>query len=306
MGYIYKITNNINQKIYIGKTSQSIDKRFRSHINNARNHINRYLYDAMNKYGYENFTIEEIEQCDDDKLDEREIFWINKLNSYFDHGFGYNMTAGGDGGYTWKHLSDNDKQKLTTQISNKNRGKKRTPQQKQYMSDRWKELGKEHFKHKTQLTKDQLHNRAMKTAEKLRIKVDLNALLHEIQYSGLTVEKIAQKFNISVPTLNTICKREFSKTVKQLREIKTKYKTGHKANIKDYNEYCRIHKQSALKGQQSPVYIKVDIDKVINLVKQGLTLEQISSQLKISRYVIRSRCQEILGYSFKELKKNVK
>ena len=60
------------------------------------------------------------------------------------------------------------------------------------------------------------------------------------------------------------------------------------------------------KGQQSPVYIKVDIDKVINLVKQGLTLEQISSQLKISRYVIRSRCQEILGYSFKELKKNVK
>lgn len=61
MGYIYKITNNINQKIYIGKTSQSIDKRFRSHINNARNHINRYLYDAMNKYGYENFTIEEIE-----------------------------------------------------------------------------------------------------------------------------------------------------------------------------------------------------------------------------------------------------
>ena len=58
MGYIYKITNTINNKIYIGQTSKTIEERFKAHISKAKQHINRYLYDAMNHYGYENFIIE--------------------------------------------------------------------------------------------------------------------------------------------------------------------------------------------------------------------------------------------------------
>ena len=58
MGYIYKITNLINNKLYIGQTKKTIEERFKAHIKVARQHKNRYLYDAMNKYGYENFKIE--------------------------------------------------------------------------------------------------------------------------------------------------------------------------------------------------------------------------------------------------------
>ena len=54
----------------------------------------RPLYDAMNKYGIENFIIETLQECEEDVLAEVEIFWIEKLNTY---NFGYNATLGGDG-----------------------------------------------------------------------------------------------------------------------------------------------------------------------------------------------------------------
>jgi hypothetical protein len=46
----------------------------------------------MRKYGIENFFVEKIEECEEDRLDEREIYWIQKYNSFND---GYNSTLGG-------------------------------------------------------------------------------------------------------------------------------------------------------------------------------------------------------------------
>ena len=98
MAYIYKIINNINQKIYIGKTSSTIEKRFKEHCNDSKKERceKRPLYDAMNKYGIENFTVEEVEN--DEIASEREIYWINKLRTYigFNDCNGYNATLGGD------------------------------------------------------------------------------------------------------------------------------------------------------------------------------------------------------------------
>ena len=54
----------------------------------------RPLYSAMNKYGVENFSVEEVEQCADSEAEEREIYWIDYFDSY---GNGYNATKGGDG-----------------------------------------------------------------------------------------------------------------------------------------------------------------------------------------------------------------
>lgn len=126
MGFIYKIVNNVNNKLYVGKTTQTIEKRFKEHIKNAKNKVNRYLYDAMNKYGYENFHAELIEECDDTILSDREIFWIKELNTFWLNGFGYNMTIGGDGGDTWSALSDESKEVAINKVKNKNIGKKRT------------------------------------------------------------------------------------------------------------------------------------------------------------------------------------
>ena len=94
MGYIYKITNTLNDKVYIGQTIKTVQKRFTQHKNNSNKEYfsQIVLYKAFNKYGIENFICEEIEEVPNDKLDEREKYWIEYYDSYFN---GYNSSLGG-------------------------------------------------------------------------------------------------------------------------------------------------------------------------------------------------------------------
>lgn len=98
MGYIYKIINDINNKVYIGLTNKSnpID-RWTRHLQDYNKYLERPLYRAMNKYGVEHFHFEVIEETD--KPAEREQYWISKLRTYigFSDCNGYNATLGGDG-----------------------------------------------------------------------------------------------------------------------------------------------------------------------------------------------------------------
>lgn len=96
MPYIYKITNKLNGKIYIGKTTCSVQKRWKEHLQDYKKSRceKRPLYDAMLKYGPENFHIEEVEECSLEKLSERETYWIEFFDTFKR---GYNATKGGDG-----------------------------------------------------------------------------------------------------------------------------------------------------------------------------------------------------------------
>ena len=96
MAYIYKLTNKINGKVYIGQTSLTIEHRLQQHIRDSKRQTmeNRPLYRAFRKYGYDNFIVEEIEQCEDNEVNKREQYWINYYNSYYN---GYNATLGGEG-----------------------------------------------------------------------------------------------------------------------------------------------------------------------------------------------------------------
>lgn len=96
MPYIYKITNDINGKIYIGKTLNTIRERWEEHCNDyqRRRCEKRPLYSAMNKYGIEHFHIELVEECSDKEINERERYWIEYYGSFK---YGYNTTLGGDG-----------------------------------------------------------------------------------------------------------------------------------------------------------------------------------------------------------------
>ena len=93
-GIIYKITNLINNKVYIGKTLETLETRWKQHKKDSTRFLNRPLYRAMNKYGIENFIIEIIETPMLEVLSERECYWIEYYNSFH---FGYNATKGGDG-----------------------------------------------------------------------------------------------------------------------------------------------------------------------------------------------------------------
>lgn len=99
---IYKITNLINGKIYIGK-SIDIQRRFRSHINESLDEnkpsYHHTIHRAMRKYGSDNFSFDILEECAEDKLNEREMYWISFFDCCVLDGSdkGYNMTRGGDG-----------------------------------------------------------------------------------------------------------------------------------------------------------------------------------------------------------------
>lgn len=94
MGSIYKITNNINQKIYIGYTTQSIAKRMRQHRNDDIKH-DTVLGRAISKYGWGNFSYEIVEESDDkNKLLDLEVYYISHYDSLIPNG--YNMTKGGE------------------------------------------------------------------------------------------------------------------------------------------------------------------------------------------------------------------
>lgn len=90
---IYKITNKINKKVYIGQ-SKDIISRWNAHKYYTYNNKTK-LQNAFSKYGISNFDFEIIEECLISELDEKEKYWINYYNSYED---GYNMTLGGQEG----------------------------------------------------------------------------------------------------------------------------------------------------------------------------------------------------------------
>lgn len=104
MGIIYKITNTINNKVYIGKTCRNLQDRWREHKNRVNNKkYNSYLYNAMRKYGIKNFIIEEIEKCNEDIINDREQFYISFFKSN-NKKYGYNLTNGGDGYLKYDYL----------------------------------------------------------------------------------------------------------------------------------------------------------------------------------------------------------
>jgi group I intron endonuclease len=98
LGWIYKITNNINNKVYIGQTTSTLRARWIKHCNVAKNGRDGQaptgIDGAIRKYGEENFVLEAIEQCPIEELNDKEIYWINFYNSY---NTGYNLTLGGGG-----------------------------------------------------------------------------------------------------------------------------------------------------------------------------------------------------------------
>ena len=96
-GFIYKITNNLNNKVYIGQTIQKPIERFYQHCAKKCDKyiLNMVIHKAIFKYGKDNFTFEVIEEVPRQQLNEREEYWIKYYNSYTD---GYNSTKGGQKG----------------------------------------------------------------------------------------------------------------------------------------------------------------------------------------------------------------
>ena len=114
-GTIYLITNLLNGKSYVGQTQRRLEERIYEHCHRKALYIDAVIC----KYGWENFTIEVIELCPVELLNEREIFWIQKLNSKVPNG--YNLTDGGEGciGFT---------EETRAKMSARSKGIKKSPE----------------------------------------------------------------------------------------------------------------------------------------------------------------------------------
>lgn len=167
---IYKATNLINKKCYIGKSEYSIEKRINEHYNRKSN---SYFHHSLKKYGKDNFEWSIIKECDNvPLLNILETFMIMVHHTFVDEG-GYNLTWGGEGcsglihteetkkkisethkGNTYwlgKHHTEESKKKISNnkigtviteearqKISKANTGKKRTEESKKKMSESMK------------------------------------------------------------------------------------------------------------------------------------------------------------------------
>jgi len=145
---IYKATNIISKKCYIGQTKFSLDKRKTLHLNSSkRNKDNLYFYNSLRKHGSDNFEWKILCECDSkEELDEMEFHYIKQYNSLSPNG--YNLTLGGEGthGYKrspdqiermsknakifWKNVSDEYKKEFSNRIKNLHTGKKLTKDHK--------------------------------------------------------------------------------------------------------------------------------------------------------------------------------
>lgn len=124
---IYKITNNINGKVYVGQ-SNDIHRRWNQHSSEYEQNrwSDKPLYKAFSKYGLQNFTFSILEECSLEDLDKREEYWIKKLNSLVHHN-GYNIRSGGEGNSGENHprhrLTEDDVRDIRTRYNNHERCK---------------------------------------------------------------------------------------------------------------------------------------------------------------------------------------
>ena len=108
---IYLITNLINNKVYVGQ-STDIERRWSEHLRSAQ--PEKYsirsardsktpIHLAMQKYGINNFTLQILEQCQRSELDDKEQYWIDYYHST-EKDLGYNITSGGQKklSFTWR------------------------------------------------------------------------------------------------------------------------------------------------------------------------------------------------------------
>jgi group I intron endonuclease len=139
---IYCITNEINNKKYVGLTRKTLDERWKSHLNTLKKKKKYAIHHAMSKYGVENFTIELLESGVEK---DREYFWIKELKT---RQHGYNMTVGGDGTHGLKF--DADSKRILSELAIENHkykkigmyGKTHTEETKRKMSESQKSLGR--------------------------------------------------------------------------------------------------------------------------------------------------------------------
>ena len=110
---IYKAINKINSKCYIGKSIKTLAQRKAAHVYESKHKRNDFVFHkAIKKYGIENFEWEVVKKCKSvEEMDTFEEYFINKFDSFYGNGIGYNMIKDGSSGMRGKTWSKTMREK---------------------------------------------------------------------------------------------------------------------------------------------------------------------------------------------------
>lgn len=242
---IYKITNLLNQKVYIGQ-SIDIEQRWKKHCLTKDTCA---IHKAIQKYGKENFSFEILEECREEELNDKEIYYINKYNSYIN---GYNMTLGGEGASHPVKLSD-----------------KEVLQIKEFLSQTQipiKEIAKKFSVSDNTISSINLGKSRRQDDESYPIRKnifesqipDKDALLNKLLETKGNFSQIAQTYNVHEVTVRNWCKKyDFSTQRKDYGYIDKQEYHSHSVicynkNGEKIGEYDSLRKAAVAIGKNSP------------------------------------------------------
>lgn len=186
---IYKITNNINNKVYVGQTVRTLEERMAEHQRHSRIVVDK----AIKKYGIDNFEIEIIDKASSiEELNELEIKWISFYNSIAPNG--YNQCIGGDNTLGYNHKEESKK-------------KMSKAKKKMYLGENNPFFGKTHSDHqKAKWSKERKGRDMTKVTEasfeKTRKKV-INLDTGEVFDS---IQDAADKYNLKHTHISRVCR----------------------------------------------------------------------------------------------------
>lgn len=280
---IYIIKNQINGKVYIGKTSKSIEERWKKHLKNADLKINRRLYDSINKYGKDKFIISEIDSTEDINLiDEMESWYIYLFRSKNPE-YGYNMTYGGDGGNTLSGYSEEDKKIMYSKQLEK---RQKTLMEKYGVKSPSQIPGV--------IEKIRESNKGRVTKEESKKKI-----------SNTIKEKI--KDGSFIPNTEGIKKGQAIgfKHTDESKEKMSSYRKGKKYEDiygPELTEKIKNKKKIQMSGEKNPLYVNIEKDELIRKIKELPYLKDVASYFSTSSQTIINKCKKYFNKKYTELK----
>jgi len=303
-GLIYKIVNKLNSKVYIGKTSRALKRRWREHIRRAKDKVPLPLYRAMNKYGLDNFVIKIIKYCKNSKdLNEKEIELIEKYKSFigkYGHKYGYNLTPGGDGANKIDIDKDIIKKLIKALLS---------LDEIASILDVSLQTVSRNIEEKFRMTvielreslnlNDLFDNRVKEKISKTwlgKSEIKQN-LLESLISEGLTSEEIAKKLGTYRSTITRYVKNFWNKTLTEKRKELGIFNLYKKRLVKK-----QVISRFNSKTTDFHQYKKIEKDYLFFLIKCGLNIKELANELDMSSQGIRNKIYEIWGKSLTELR----